>query len=309
MSVFTYGKVIRLRRESLGISQETLADGVCSVSTLSRIENGERRPTKETMELLLQRVGLSENPIEYYTDEESFAIHQLKIRIPLAMQEGKYDKAKYDEAKRLYQELADRLVNPVPLNRQFLLFYETILYRERFTPQTRLEQLETAMRLTCPRYDPDRLPQVMAYSEILTLNGIALCYSELGKSEETIRILYHILGFYDRAIVNQEEVWRTSPMIYYNLSKYLGLAGRYDECVEVCEQGIRMSNLSGRASRLARIYFNCAWALLRRGASGDREKAEKYARYACYMGRAMEQPEISAFLEFYHKNWDKNISI
>ncbi len=304
MSVFTYGKVIRLRRESLGISQETLADGVCSVSTLSRIENGERRPTKETMELLLQRVGLSENPMGYYTDEESFAIHQLKIEMQIATQENKYD-----DARRLYQERADRLVNPVPINRQFLLFYETILYRERFTPQARLKQLETAMRLTCPRYAPDRLPQVMAYSEILTLNGIAICYSELGKSEDTIRILYHILGFYDRAVVNQEEVWRTGPMIYYNLSKYLGLAGRYDECVEVCEQGIRMSNLSGRASRLARIYFNCAWALLRRGASGDREKAEKYARYACYMGRAMEQPEISAFLEFYHKNWDKNISI
>lgn len=49
MAVFQLGPIIRNRRNVLGLSQEDLADGICSVPTLSRIENGERMPTKITL--------------------------------------------------------------------------------------------------------------------------------------------------------------------------------------------------------------------------------------------------------------------
>jgi len=54
MSVFQLGPILKARREELGLSQEDLADGICSVPTLSRIENGERMPTKNHFEMLMQ---------------------------------------------------------------------------------------------------------------------------------------------------------------------------------------------------------------------------------------------------------------
>ena len=42
MAVFQLGPILKARREALGLSQEDLADGICAVPTLSRIENGER---------------------------------------------------------------------------------------------------------------------------------------------------------------------------------------------------------------------------------------------------------------------------
>ena len=57
MAVFQLGPIIRNRRTELGLSQEDLADGICSVPTLSRIENGERMPTKNHFEMLMQRLG------------------------------------------------------------------------------------------------------------------------------------------------------------------------------------------------------------------------------------------------------------
>ena len=59
MAVFQLGPIIRNRRIELGLSQEDLADGICSVPTLSRIENGERMPTKNHFEMLMQRLGYS----------------------------------------------------------------------------------------------------------------------------------------------------------------------------------------------------------------------------------------------------------
>ena len=58
MAVFQLGPIMRARREELGLSQEDLADGICAVPTLSRIENGERMPTKNHFEKLMQTVML-----------------------------------------------------------------------------------------------------------------------------------------------------------------------------------------------------------------------------------------------------------
>ena len=59
MPIFQFGFMIKHRREELGYTQEDLADGICSVPTLSRIENGERMPTREHFEMLIQRLGYS----------------------------------------------------------------------------------------------------------------------------------------------------------------------------------------------------------------------------------------------------------
>ena len=57
MSILKLGEIIRRRREELGVSQEDLAYGICSVPTLSRVENGERMPTQSHLEAILQRRG------------------------------------------------------------------------------------------------------------------------------------------------------------------------------------------------------------------------------------------------------------
>lgn len=298
MAVFWFGELIRARRESLGISQEELAEGICSVPTISRIENGTRMPTVSHAELLLQRLGLSDIPVGLYTDQEQFEIQRLKIQIFVSLEENDPE-----QAKHLYRELKRRLPEPDSASRQFLTLYEIILFPEKLTSPQRLETLEAAMRLTCPSYALDRLPRAMAYSEILVLNNIAACYADQDQPETAIRIFRHIVDFYDRGIVNPEEAWRTQPTLYYNLSKLLGLTGRYDECIEVCEKGIRLAKRSGRTNRLSLTYFNCAWSLLKRGNPGDRELAKKYAYRSCCMALALDQPELSRRIEFYKENF------
>lgn len=43
MANYRAGDVIRMTRNAVGITQEDLSDGICSVETLSRIENGDRK--------------------------------------------------------------------------------------------------------------------------------------------------------------------------------------------------------------------------------------------------------------------------
>lgn len=62
MAVFQLGPILKARREELGLSQEDLADGICAVPTLSRIENGERMPTKNILRCLCSGLDTRQCP-------------------------------------------------------------------------------------------------------------------------------------------------------------------------------------------------------------------------------------------------------
>jgi len=61
-----YGKMIFHHRKKLGWTQETLCEGICSVSHLSKIENGTKEAGIETIELLLKKmkVEIADNEIK-----------------------------------------------------------------------------------------------------------------------------------------------------------------------------------------------------------------------------------------------------
>ena len=67
-------------------------------------------------------------------------------------------------------------------------------------------------------------------------------------------------------------------MILYNLSKALGSAGYYDECLEICEQSIHLARKTSRCSHLGKALYNRAWALMERNQDGDRVSAAHYAK-------------------------------
>lgn len=96
-------------------------------------------------------------------------------------------------------------------------------------------------------------------------------------------------------------------MILYNLSKYLGLEGRYDECIEICDLGIQLAQRTGRCPELAQTLYNRAWALEKRNLPHDRADAELYAKQALQMAEIMGQKEyVQHFRNFITKHFSKD---
>ncbi|WP_088012241.1 helix-turn-helix domain-containing protein [Gottfriedia acidiceleris] len=90
-----YGMMIFHHRKKLGWTQEKLCEGICSVSHLSKIENGTKEAGIETIELLLKkmRVEIDENDI---IDEVTGQLKRLWNSI---------ERADYDSSKMLFEEL------------------------------------------------------------------------------------------------------------------------------------------------------------------------------------------------------------
>ena len=57
MADYRAGDVIRLTRNAVGMSQEELCDGICSVQTLSHIENNKHRIKPDTYRQLMEKMG------------------------------------------------------------------------------------------------------------------------------------------------------------------------------------------------------------------------------------------------------------
>ena len=62
--------------------------------TLSRIENGERLPSKQHSEMLLQRLGYSDSIIINYVDEKTLKLHESKYSIRHEVMCGKLKQAR-----------------------------------------------------------------------------------------------------------------------------------------------------------------------------------------------------------------------
>ncbi|KQL38777.1 hypothetical protein AN960_12415 [Bacillus sp. FJAT-25509] len=90
-----YGMMIFHHRKKLGWTQEKLCEGICSVSHLSKIENGTKEAGIETIELLLKRmqVEIDENN---NIDEVTGQLKRLWNSI---------ERADYDSSKMVFEEL------------------------------------------------------------------------------------------------------------------------------------------------------------------------------------------------------------
>ena len=115
MSNYRAGDIIRLTRQSLGMSQEQLSFNICSVQTLSRIENGHHKIKRDTYQKLMERMG--RNGAKNYSriTVDDFNLLDVMQRLDTAI--SKHEHKQADEYIRILKKHMD-LDNTI--NRQFI---------------------------------------------------------------------------------------------------------------------------------------------------------------------------------------------
>lgn len=306
MAVYNIGEFIKEKRERLGVTQDELCEGICSLATMSRIEAGGRIPKSKVIVPLLQRLGISDFIVDSMSTKE-----ELKGMELIAEMRSSYVNGDIEAAKLHFAEVAP-YYEDLPVNgRQFCRLFETLMKIKsgELNHAQAIPIYEDIIRMTVPEYSIDRLPQLMSFEEINVLNNIAIAYGKTDRMDTAIKIYYAIKQFYDRHTTNIDNVLRTLPTIYYNLSKYLGLSGRYDDCVQICEEGIRYIKASGQYRRHSYILYNLAWVLLRRKNIGDLERAD-FALKTAYCSALMTEGKAGLAQDIqtmYKNNYNKTL--
>ena len=286
------GKLIKERRKAEKCTQEDLCLGICSVTSLSRIENG-NAGTRESNYIpsLFERLGMSADSIDEIKSEDDYSVRQMIRQANQADVLG--DRAEAWRIVRETRERIDKSTNDISLaNEQRLSVLETQLYRgdNKISVEEELKRLEKALRMTAVNYSHDNLPQYMTNMECQILSEIAIAYSKLGQLETAIAIDSHVKEFEEFYIEDKIVAANNLTILCYNLSKMYGLVGKYSECVAVARDGINWHKFTGIQSTLPLTMYNCAWSLARRNEFGDIAEAKKLA---------YESLEITNFLSKY----------
>jgi transcriptional regulator with XRE-family HTH domain len=299
MGKYRLGDIICMTRKSLSITQEQLCEGICSVETLSRVENGKQNPNIETYKMLMERMGRSREraysmmSISEYEIFEKIKLCEYYIVI--------YD---YSSAEKVLDEIKKRL-GTSNFDKQFLIRAESLIkFRlERIDANEFLENLEQAILLTIPHYGKISLAgwPLNSREAVLILN-ISSAYAQNKNYKKAIEILEDAKNvmILDYMVEQQRVLMQAS--ICNNLSKWYGLINQNEIAIELAKEGIEICKKHRLGHVLPNLLYGLAWnmeQLIDKGVLLPERKKEciNYLKQAYYIASAMQQTFIMKFIQ------------
>jgi Helix-turn-helix. len=185
VEIYLIGKTIREFRLRKGFSQEKVSDGICAVSTLSRIECGLHIPNRKLAEALFSKMGMTP-PLHTVLMKESDIIRwNLEYEINNSIANRNY------EIKNLLRQYRQCRQGMDIFEKQFHIFFCTVYDSTHGTPPEKtLPFYLKALNYTIPSFTPDTgteclSPLLLTKIERMIINNIAITLYNLKKYKKS----------------------------------------------------------------------------------------------------------------------------
>lgn len=276
MIYYRLGEVIRELRSRLHMTQEELAGGICSVSTIAKIESGSQMPSGRVAEALLRRL---KDTGCFFT-----GFSQAKELEELCSWERILERAKRNR-------VGDSL-----FEQQFYA-YVRILDRTQQTTDHALVLLELmeVLVMSMPLdelYDETARRRTYTYLELYLLNSIALQFYYLGSYDHAMRI-FERLHEYLQEWHRYGDVGRyLYPVVCNNLAAVRLIQGYAHPARMVCDAGINKCLSTGMMLVLPELYGNLSNILYT--LEEQHEAQQAYARMRTLSEMLAEREHLSS---------------
>ena len=164
-----YHGFLRALREMQGVSQETAAKGVCTVSGMNRFENGNRNAEKLMRDRLTSRLGISGEKYEDYLQPKEYVRWEQRLRIVNAIEKRDLELAKSE--LEAYASLEN-------LNRINLQFIEAMRFNIRYLEKASGEELFDCIKVAVKRTVPN-MKKALAGAHLLADQEINLIAEQM----------------------------------------------------------------------------------------------------------------------------------
>lgn len=286
MSSYYIGNFIKDTRNGKGYTQEQLCLGICTPASLSRIENGAQMPGKNTLDGLLQRLGIEDRMFTVFESKEEMQICEMLDEVM-----GNIAHYEYDKLEEHTKELEELIGEGQGLQWQYLAFAKAILEERHGAPdEAVMDMFMQAIGMTLPEFDgvtPLEM-NLLTFNEIAIINSIAVMHAKMGRFEQALTLGFWLKHYMAEKVIDGSEKRSKYLMILYNLSNWLGKIGKYKEALGEAEEGIAFCIKYGCLTLFPVLMFNkgCALAEL-----GEKERAEKVFRRAAVLFEVTDQEE------------------
>ena len=263
------GDFIKNVRESLNLTQEVLCYGLCSPPALSKIEKGKSYGNIFLVETLMQRMGKHVNHyVTFFPSLDDFNLLEIRDKIVTLLVLHKYNEA--EELLEDYKTLAGKDNLNKAIKKQFEFFVQaTVMHGRKQRGEEYLDILHKAINSTIPGFKESKIFNYrLSYIEIVLVHQLAMYHAIQSRSE----VKRHGLFIWQSLIKNinsidfdDDEKARMYENILYSYSKHLGLAKRYEESLEIINEGESIARDFQKLSSLPKFLVNRACNMLYNG--------------------------------------------
>lgn len=294
--VVTIGKLIKNLRIKQNVSQQTLCQGLCSKSKLSKIENDTLQPEVILAETLLQRLGFSEREFVFWGNEKEAKFYELKFKL---MHESYLSK---DTVQIYLFNLENMISEKDILYKQYFLFEKALHIN---CTEEKIKTLWEAFHCTLKDFEIQNITNYrLSWMELSILNNIAYLYRYTNTPYQSILFLRKILAYqqFSKAdIIFQSHIYTITIQLLYRISY---VQGHYKEMID-SHNHIDISILRYNLYKLGGYFFYYCQAL---GECSHFDNFSLFVFYACsseYLVEKNDNAEI--LLQSVQKDFNINL--
>ncbi|HHD9048517.1 TPA: helix-turn-helix domain-containing protein, partial [Streptococcus pneumoniae] len=263
----TLAEKFRLKRKELRLSQQTLAEGICEQSQISKIERGHFIPSADLLFKLSQRL---EVPLDYFFNE------QIEIKSNLSnfkqLSARLLDDRNYDDLEYIYRIEIERSTFLTLEDRTYLEWIQAII--DFYQYDSKCEAISSLENILL-KVSSNTLIYLKA------LNTLSNFYSLVGREQEYEANYSHLIELYQTKNLDHQEFLFGYIRVRYNYAHYLVSKEKYNEAIQEALETIELCKQRQTSYQLAPLLIlvgNAGAKFL------DREQVKNYyieARELC----------------------------
>ena len=273
------GQYLSTERKKVNYTQEKISDGICSVESYSRIENG-RKPTRNNYKALTEKIG-TEN--RYYIE----LVNTGNIDALLLRREISYElfMEKNERLPELLEELKTVLgEKEVAKNRQYLEFVQVSIEENtgRKTWNQCCDMFRNILSYTMNEKEIGKKRHVYTMLEINLIDHISVCMAKDGKSEEAFHL---IKAFLDDMDYMKTEKYYETFLAKLNYARWKSDRENFDEAECIYREGIEQRIRRNKTELLDEYIGEYAYNKYLKNNINEKQDVKRYLLYALVLSR------------------------
>lgn len=290
------GQYLSTERKKVNYTQEKISDGICSVESYSRIENG-RKPTRNNYKALTEKIGTKNR---YYIE----LVNTGNIDALLLRREISYElfMEKNERLPELLEELKTVLgEKEVAKNRQYLEFVQVSIEENtgRKTWNQCCDMFRNILSYTMNEKEIGKKRHVYTMLEINLIDHISVCMAKDGKSEEAMHLIKAFLD--DMDFMKTEKYYETF-LAKLNYARWKSDRGNFDEAECIYREGIEQRIRRNKTELLDEYIGEYAYNKYLKNNINEKQDVKRYLLYALVLSRIYGTQRVyKTILQFFKK--------
>ena len=243
------GSAIQYFRETLQISQGILCKGLCSVTTLSRIEAGERDVDSLLLETLLERLGRTPNQFELILTDFDYVLYQMREDIKKLI-----DDKNHLTAATMLKEYEKIAASKGSVHMQFIINCRALLNElDGGTVDTTIELFMEAISCTVPDFKTNEINDYyLSNSELHIIINLIQRMIAAGIYDRAKEILEQILLYLDthNSIEENNSLY---PKVAVIACQFFMQNQDIDRALDMCNKGLEKNKGNRKMDHLGEL--------------------------------------------------------